>query len=792
MNKTISREEQLFLAAVELDGPDKDAFLKQACGTNDSLRLRIKNLLEIHEQNDSDLEFTADGAYDRASANSNPEKDTQAVGVGSKIGDYKLLQEIGAGGMGVVYMAQQSAPVRRKVAIKIIKPGMDSKNVIARFEAERQALAIMEHPNITKVFDAGVCDAGRPYFVMELITGMSIVKYCDHQKLDLRQRMELFFKVCTAVHHAHQKGVIHRDIKPTNIMVTQLDGVAVPKIIDFGIAKAVDKPLTDKTMFTSYGNMVGTPEYMSPEQAEMNGLDVDTCSDVYSLGVVLYELMTGTTPFYRHRESGLRKFCDAICTEEPELASTRVNNLASTINEISINRRADQKGLKSFLRGDVDWILSKCLAKDRNNRYKSAAALAAEVQRYLDGDTVFAAAPSRTYRIKKFLARNRIAVSSAVLVASCLIVTSVVSFAFAARAIKAERLASQLLAQTQEAKLAAEMDRDRALVAQAELRKLERESRREAVQWQAGFQFMNMNNAEQTISELVDTNEKSQSLKRSAATPAAGSAKMQLARPANPTVWNVTNPKSDMHEASGAANQRTEFSESFTSPRHQRFKVAMEPDGNMCIAGMDDAFQIRFLNNSIKGNRETAPDCEIDVKTRCGKSREYALQALECLSSEMERRFGEKDVFVAGPKMKLAELHAQCNKWQNAEEQLRQVRKILKDNYGSKLMQTKSDILLALTLAKQNKFDEAKTIMANAKSNYKQEDFLQVLNSIRSNGEGLGEQLSEVTETMSEIFDSVEVKITDHLDSQMKEKLVKVAAEIGDVKRIVTDKINGR
>ncbi|MFK7770124.1 MAG: serine/threonine protein kinase [Mariniblastus sp.] len=778
MNKTISREEQLFHAAIELDAPDRGAFLAKACAGDESQQIRIEKLVEQHFQNTNVLDFTSGGSNTTKSRT-----DLDSVGPGSEIGPYKLLQEIGVGGMGVVFMAEQTAPVQRKVAIKIIKPGMDSKNVIARFEAERQALAMMEHPNITKVFDAGVCEAGRPYFVMELITGMSIVKYCDKKKLDLRQRMELFFKVCNAVQHAHQKGVIHRDIKPSNIMVTDLDGVAVPKIIDFGIAKAIDKPLTEKTLFTSYGNMVGTPEYMSPEQAEMNGLDMDTCSDVYSLGVVLYELMTGTTPFFRHRESGLRKFCDAICTEEPELASTRVNNIADTIKEISFNRKIDRRGLNSFLRGDVDWILGKCLEKNRDDRYASAAELANEIKRHLKGEPVLAAAPSSIYRFKKFLTRNRFAVSSAAVVAACLIVTSVVSFAFAARAIKAEKLASLLLAETQEARQTAETERDRALIAQAELRRMERASRREAVQWQAGYRFMNMNDDTTTTLELPQALNSLESESITTTSTTSLKQKFPLADSTRP-IRSATLAESEFGQRE--SGNREKSNTTAVSPRQHRFKFAMEPDGNMCIAGMDNAFHIRFINNC---QNLADSDCEIRVEANCDQSREYALQALECVTSEMERRFGEQDLFVAEPKMRLAELQAQSNQWANAEKQLRQVRQILKDKYSGRLLKSKNNILLAVALAKQNKFAEARKVMAEVRSLQNDEEFQKALANVKSAGSGLAVELEGLSETIADIFEDADLDVKQILDSEATEKLQDLSQKISQTKADFAEKL---
>ncbi len=334
------------------------------------------------------------------------------------IGPYKLLQQIGEGGMGTVYMAEQTQPVQRKVALKLIKPGMDSRQVIARFEAERQALALMDHPNIAKVLDAGTTSgesgcvsAGRPYFVMELVKGVPITKYCDAHHLTPRQRLELFVPVCQAVQHAHQKGIIHRDIKPSNVMVCLYDGKPVPKVIDFGVAKATGHKLTEKTLFTEVGSVVGTLEYMSPEQAELNQLDIDTRSDIYSLGVLLYELLTGTTPLERKRfkAAAFLEVLRLIREEESPKPSTRLSTTEG-LPTIAANRGLEPKKLSGLVRGELDWIVMKALEKDRNRRYETANGFAADVQRYLADEAVSAGPPSVGYRVRKFVKRNRVAV----------------------------------------------------------------------------------------------------------------------------------------------------------------------------------------------------------------------------------------------------------------------------------------------------------------------------------------------------------------------------------------------
>jgi serine/threonine protein kinase len=336
---------------------------------------------------------------------------------GDRIGPYKLLQQIGEGGCGVVYIAEQQEPLRRRVALKVIKLGMDTKDVIARFEAERQILALMDHPNIAKVLDAGATETGRPFFVMEFVPGERITTYCDRQNLATPERLALFVQVCHAIQHAHQKGIIHRDIKPSNILVALQDGVPVPKVIDFGIAKAIaGQRLTDKTLYTAVEQMVGTPAYMSPEQAEMAGVDVDTRTDIYSLGVLLYELLTGGTPFDSRRlvQAGLDEVRRIIREEEPPRPSTRISALeASEQTTVAKRRQAEPPKLIHQVRGDLDWIVMKCLEKDRTRRYEKASNLALDITRFLNREPIRARPPSSLYRLQKLVRRNKLAVTAA-------------------------------------------------------------------------------------------------------------------------------------------------------------------------------------------------------------------------------------------------------------------------------------------------------------------------------------------------------------------------------------------
>ena len=336
---------------------------------------------------------------------------------GTVIGPYKLIEPIGEGGMGSVWMAQQTEPVKRLVAVKLIKAGMDSRQVIARFEAERQALALMDHPNIARVLDGGTTGGGRPYFVMDLVKGVPITRYCDEHHLTPRQRLELFIPVCQAVQHAHQKGIIHRDLKPSNVLVALYDGKPVPKVIDFGVAKAAGQQLTDKTLVTGFGAIVGTLEYMSPEQAEVNQLDIDTRSDIYSLGVLLYELLTGSPPFCRKElnQAGMLEMLRVIREQEPSKPSTKLST-AEGLPTLAANRGTEPARLTKLVRGELDWIVMKALEKDRNRRYETANGFAMDVQRYLADEPVLACPPSAGYRLRKFARRNKGGLAVAALV----------------------------------------------------------------------------------------------------------------------------------------------------------------------------------------------------------------------------------------------------------------------------------------------------------------------------------------------------------------------------------------
>jgi len=446
------KEERIFHEALEQPAAERAEFLEKSCRGDAGLRERVEALLKANSVPDDFLiepvrNCGSDATVDRPIAER----------PGQRIGRYRLLEKIGEGGFGIVFMAEQEQPVQRKVALKIIKPGMDTKEVIARFEVERQALALMDHPNIARVFDAGTTETGRPYFAMELVRGNPITTFCDQYSLTSHERLTLFIKVCRAVQHAHQKGIIHRDIKPSNILVTMHDDEPMPKVIDFGVAKATNAALTDRTLFTRFAQMIGTPLYMSPEQAQMSGLDIDTRSDIYSLGVLLYELLTGTTPCdeERIREAAYDEMLRIIREEDPPPPSLRISSLGETLRSIASHRKVAPNRLSTIVRGELDWIVMKSIEKDRSRRYETASALAEDVQHHLKDEPVTACPPSINYRFRKFARRNK-----GILSGTCLLLTTLLLGLFgtlwqAAQAEKEKR-------NTELALIAVSKERDRA------------------------------------------------------------------------------------------------------------------------------------------------------------------------------------------------------------------------------------------------------------------------------------------------------------------------------------------
>ncbi|HTA28903.1 MAG TPA: serine/threonine-protein kinase [Candidatus Cybelea sp.] len=454
MNDSPNRDVEVFTEALQKPPRERAAFLERACAGDTSLRQRVEILLQAHE---------AAGDFLGEPASRLPAADPPGIVTGEKPGDrigrYKLLQQIGEGGCGVVFMAQQEQPVHRRVALKVVKPGMDTKSVIARFEAERQALALMDHANIAHVFDAGATDNGRPYFVMELVRGVKITDYCDQHSLTTTERLALFVQVCDAVQHAHQKGIIHRDIKPSNILVTTTeDGKALPKVIDFGIAKATTgQRLTDKTLFTAFEMLIGTPAYMSPEQAALTSVDVDTRTDIYSLGVLLYELLTGSTPFDTGEllKAGLDEIRRVIREQDPVRPSTRLSKMTGAdLTTIAQRRNSEPPRLIRAISGDLDWIVMKALEKDRRRRYESASGLGLDVQRFMSDEAIFARPPSRFYKFRKLVLRNKLLFFGMALILALFVVSLIVISASLAkeRLAHLEAEAGRTAAQTQAAK----------------------------------------------------------------------------------------------------------------------------------------------------------------------------------------------------------------------------------------------------------------------------------------------------------------------------------------------------
>jgi serine/threonine protein kinase len=500
--------ESIFDEARGLASDARATFLDRACGTDRALRVRVEALLAAADAADDDaflrtgdrpappLDATVDEIH-FGDEPARPDSARLSESPGSRIGPYRLLQLIGEGGFGSVFMAEQEKPVRRKVALKIIKLGMDTRQVIARFEAERQALALMDHPNIAKVLDAGATEAGRPYFVMELVKGDPIVEYCDKNNLSIEDRLELFAQVCNAVQHAHTKGIIHRDIKPSNILVSTQDGRPNAKVIDFGIAKATSARLTEKTLFTEHKALIGTPEYMSPEQAE-GSLDIDTRTDVYSLGVLLYELLTGTTPFSSKelRSAAYAEIQRIIREVEPPKPSTRISSNAETIASVAARRHTEPKRLGTLVRGELDWIVMKALEKDRQRRYETANGLAMDIRRHLAGEAVLAAPPSTAYRARKFVRRNKGVVTAGAAVAAALLLGLVGTAWQAKRAANQRDLAEAARAseadqrrQADAARAEAQAQQARAEAQEAQAKEQEAEAKKQAAIAEAVAKF---------------------------------------------------------------------------------------------------------------------------------------------------------------------------------------------------------------------------------------------------------------------------------------------------------------
>jgi serine/threonine protein kinase len=469
MQSAIKSEKSVFFEALDIASPsERAAFIELACQGRPDLFIAVTALFEAHESDGLpvDRPIAAEAFFKPDDLDETQWRPTLSRPVhhapGTRIGPYKLMELIGEGGFGLVYVADQQEPVRRRVALKVIKPGMESREVLSRFEAERQAIALMDHPNIARIFDAGVTDSGQPYFVMELVRGIPLTEFCDSHKLDTTERLKLFVTICHAVQHAHQKGVIHRDLKPSNILVSLQDGQPLAKVIDFGVAKAIGQSLSTKTIYTRFASMIGTPAYMSPEQAEISAVDVDTRSDIYALGVLLYELLTGSPPLAADRlqSVGFDELRRIIREEEPPRPSTRISTLKNDLADtVASNQRLVPAALSATLKRDLDWIVMKALDKDRNRRYSTAGSLAQDVSRFLMHQPVEARPPSTWYRLTKYSRRNKVAITTASLVAGALIVGTIISVWQARVAINERDQKSVALEEARAAEAAAQTAR---------------------------------------------------------------------------------------------------------------------------------------------------------------------------------------------------------------------------------------------------------------------------------------------------------------------------------------------
>lgn len=451
--------ESLFGELIELrSATEREQFVDDVKCRDKKLAAELRRLLDAHENASSFMEN-----------NDGTTLDFQQL-TGSSIGPYKLRERLGTGGMGIVWAAEQKSPIKRKVALKLIKPGMDTEQVISRFEAEREALSRMNHPNIATVLDAGTTEQGLPYFVMELICGIPVTEYCDANRFSIRQRIQLFTKICHAVQHAHQKGIIHRDIKPSNVLVSEQDGEPIPKVIDFGVAKALHQPLTDRSLYTGVFQALGTLQYMSPEQAGLSVTDVDTRADIYGLGVLLFELLTGTTPFEKEKlfSAALDEACRIIRETDPPIPSTRLSTLGDRALTISKTRSTDPKQLSKLVRGDLDWIVAKSLAKDRNRRYESANGLSDDLERFLTNEPIEARPPSLGYRAATFWKKHRSGVSVVVAFVLLLVIgITALSWAYLKESATLRSLHNQLIERCVEQTLIGDEDSYRTSLANA-------------------------------------------------------------------------------------------------------------------------------------------------------------------------------------------------------------------------------------------------------------------------------------------------------------------------------------
>lgn len=682
----IEEQEEIFSRALLLPETERAAFLEAEC-LDAASRAQIEGLLRAHVADDVVLDrptsVLAEALSEVEGEASTPSQDG-ALRAGIRVGRYKLLERIGEGGMGVVYMALEEEPVRRKVAIKFVKPGIGTPQVVARFEAERQAMAMMEHPCITKVFGAGSTDEGLPYVVMELVRGTPITQFCADRKLDLEGRLRLFVQASRAVQHAHQKGVIHRDLKPSNILVTRCDGEYMPKIIDFGIAKALNHSLTDRTLFTRFGDVIGTLDYISPEQAEHSGNDPDTRSDVYSLGVVLYELVTGTTPFGSLKSLSIPQILDQIRSCEPERPSTRISTAARSAEVTDAPRLHDAASAKDF-REDVDWIILKCLAKDRNDRYESAAALARDLNAYLDGFPTEAAAPTLAYQFRKLWRRRRFAALFAMTVAALLLAWAATSSWLLVKYRHESRRASEAVQLAQSRLAEADTERRRAEVSEAQLLDIERKQKYRIAMQNSQIRILMGEGADALAESFPGSDD-----------PLLGS------------VLKEVQSALKLGMNGGLKEVNVEDSDAFLD------------DIERVLNEKASRIPSPFSELTLDGAVERVGSMTIVSKRMRPFQMEDAEQ-LEYLLDELRQVFPDRDLYILETLNRLATLSVEEKDWNQAELRVREVLALSGSREdGGGLEATRARLLLIFALAGTNREREARKLAAQVRTEVEQ------------------------------------------------------------------------
>ncbi len=724
----------LFDRMVELPtDAERTALLELECGDNLEMKRELSELLQAHFRGNPILEAPTH-ALDLVC---DPSKNLDEA-EGSLVGNYKLLQKIGEGGMGVVFMAEQLRPIRRKVAVKIIREGMHSKQIMARFEAEREALARLDHPNVTRILDAGVAASGRPFFAMELVRGTHITQFCKTHRIPIRERLELLEKVCMVIHHAHQKGILHRDIKPSNVMITLHDGVPIPKVIDFGIAKALDRPLTEQTLFTRYGDLIGTPEYMSPEQAEMSGLDLDVRTDIFSLGVLLYELLTGSTPLTADqiKGKGLLKIFETIRDSEAEVPSLRVTKTLSAVETVSEKHLNSTSSLRKLILGELDWITMKAIAKDRNERYESAAAMAKDIRRHLKGEPVEAAAPTFAYRARKFYQKHRSVTLVASVCTLLLLLSTALSIYWAITSNRQTELvqnqSNELLLKTRELesqKELAEASLARALIAEKRAEGMARNERFKASRTHVEARFFGEETRQQLEEVFVHFNENQDSATITKTSPVASIAIQSnvIGEPGS----EAPNPPMVGGVIRGGV--------AFRVPEGIRNNIQFLTTGNPMLQ------TVRSLGRAQSSIQFHAV------------ARKMPPRFFELLVEELRSEFGNSDPFVAGALREFATSLCEAptaDSLVQAENHLREAISILESTPDEFIERVRTMISLGRVLKQRGKQSQAETILSEATKSIARES---ASNPEKVNPEQWNElqvELKEVNELSSEALPS--------------------------------------